>query len=211
MRDLWVKRFGLDIVAECAGSDPELERLWGLAPGQVAGQLLLRTPGAASGWLHFVAFNDPEPPVRQGAAPHDYCPKNIDVNCADMPARFDELTAAGLEFRSAVSEYAIDDLVVREVQAPVHDDINLVLIEVLDWPIALSSQHYGAVTSFVLAVPDLDAESRFYADALGLDAVLEHRAAGEAIEKLIGLPPGAGLRLRIMGCEQQLFGAGGAD
>jgi hypothetical protein len=206
VRGLWVARFGFEIVAACRGPDAALEKLWGLRDGQVEAQLLLRTPGATTGWLHFVQFADPAPPVRRGASPTDYCPKNIDVNCVDMPARRAELLSDGVCFRSNISEYQIGDIVTREVQAPVHDDINLVLIEVFDWPIKLSSLHYGGVTSFVLAIPDLDAESQFYRDALGLDILHEHRVAGKAIEAMIGLPPGGALNLRIMGSEQQFYG-----
>ena len=112
-RQLWVDSFGLEIVAERPGSDPGLERLWGLPDQGVVDQLLVRTPQAQTGWLHFVQFANPSPPVRAGAAPHDLCPKNIDVNCIDVPMRFAELEAAGMRFRSAVSEYEIDGLTVR--------------------------------------------------------------------------------------------------
>ena len=89
---------------------------------------------------------------------------------------------------------------------PVHDCINTVLIEVFDYPLALSAQHYGAVTSFVLGVPDVAAESGFYKEVMGLDTVLEHRIAGPEIEKVIGLPPGAALLLRLMGHPEQPYG-----
>jgi catechol 2,3-dioxygenase-like lactoylglutathione lyase family enzyme len=206
VRDLWIGHFGMEVVAAQEGADLELAGVWGLDPQQVAEQLLLRTPGTCSGWLHFVRFERPAPPVRLNAAPYDLCPKNIDVNCIDMPARRDELLAGGLNFRSAISEYEIGGITVREVQMPVHDCINTVLIEVFDYPLALSAKHYGAVTSFVLGVPDVTAESVFYREALGLDTVLEHRVAGAAIEKVIGLPPGAALLLRLMGNPDQPYG-----
>lgn len=206
VRALWVGHFGLEVVAERAGPDAGLARLWGVEPERIAGQLLLRTPAATRGWLHFVQFNDPAPPVRAGAAPHDLCPKNIDVNCVDMEVRYAELAAAGVTFRSAISAYEIGDIVAREVQAPIHDDINLVLIEVDNWPIDLSPRNYGAVTSFVLAVPDIERESAFYREVLGLELLLEHRVAGEAIEKVVGLPPGAALLLRLLGGADQLYG-----
>ena len=44
--DLWVGRFGLEVVGARDGADPALAALWGLEPGRIAAQRLLRTPGA---------------------------------------------------------------------------------------------------------------------------------------------------------------------
>ena len=131
VRRLWIDRFGLEIVAARVGPDEGLATLWGISPERIAEQLLLRTPAAPTGWLHFVRFNDPDAPVRQGAAPTDLGPKNIDVNCHDMPARYAELQQAGYAFRSTVVEYEVADLRAREAQMPGHDDINVVLVEIL--------------------------------------------------------------------------------
>ncbi|MEE4184806.1 MAG: hypothetical protein V2J12_03450 [Gammaproteobacteria bacterium] len=206
VRELWVQRFGLETVAELTGPDAELARLWGLPPDAIAAQLLLRTPGASSGWLHFVQFAVPAAPVRAAAQPTDLCPKNIDVNCVDMPARHAELAAAGYRFRSAISAYEIAGMQACEVQMPAHDDINVVLIEVADWPVQLSAQHFGAVTSFVSTVPDTAAEGRFYHALLGLEELLQHRIAGPAIEEVVGLPAGAALHMRLLGDPGEVYG-----
>jgi len=208
VRSLWIDRFGLEVVAARTGPDEGLATLWGISPEQTAEQLLLRTPGAATGYLHFVRFTDPGAPVRQGAAPTDLGPKSIDVNCHDMPARYAELQEAGYAFRSAAVEYEILGLQAREAQMPGHDDINVVLVEILSagYEIEFTSQGYGAVTSFVVIVPDTRTEAAFYREVFGLDEIMHHRVTGPGIEEVVGLPPGAALDLRLMGREGQLFG-----
>lgn len=196
---LWVDRFGLEVAAAREGPDPALAGLWGLAPERIAAQRLLRTPGARTGALHLVAFQDPGPPVRAGAAATDLCPKSIDVNCTDIGARVAELRAAGCTFRTPVSEYEVDGLRAREAQMTGPDDTNIVLIEILGDDLPLGPRGYGAVTSFVVTVPDTAVEAAFYRDVLGLDEVMHHRIAGPGIEQAVGLPPGAALDLRLMG------------
>lgn len=208
VRELWIDRFGLEIVARRTGADADLARLWNIPAERIADQLLIRTPGAPTGWLHFVEFEPPGTPVRHDAAATDLGPKNLDVNCRDMPDRQAELQSAGHTFRSAISEYAVDDIRAREVQMPAHDDVNVVLIEILSggFDIDFSPQGYGALTSFVVIVPDTAAESAFYRAAFGLDELMHHRIAGAGIERAVGLPPGTVLDMRLLGREGQLFG-----
>lgn len=208
VREFWIGRLGLEVVAARQGPDADLAGLWGLAAERIADQLLVRTPGAKTGWLHFVQFNDPDPPVRLGAAPTDLGPKNIDVNCTDIHAHVAEFMAAGHTFRSAVSEYHIDDIHACEVQMPGHDETNIVLVEVLSegFEIDYSPAGFGAVTSFVVVVPDTRVEGEFYRRVFGLDEVMHHRLTGPEIEAMIGLPEGAALDMRLMGREGNLFG-----
>ena len=90
VRALWIDRFGLEVVAERAGLDESVARLWNIPADQVRRQVLLGTPGAQTGRLHFVQFAEPDPPVRAGAAPTDLGPKNLDANCTDLPGRHAE-------------------------------------------------------------------------------------------------------------------------
>ena len=206
VRELWVGHFGLEVVAEREGSDPALEALWGLPADSVSAQLLLGTPGALAGRLHFVQFAEPAAPVRSGAATTDLCPKNIDINCDDLPARVAELEAAGFRFRSAVSEYELDGITVREVQMAAHDDINVVLIEVPGWDMPMTAAGYGGVTSFVVTVPDTASEAAFYQQVFGHELLMHHRITGPEIEAVVGLPPGAALDMRLLGEPENLFG-----
>ena len=206
--DLWIDRFGLETVARLSGPDPGLGILWDIPAGSISDQALIRTPGADTGWLHFVQFSEPDAPVRAGAMATDLGPKNIDVNCEDMPARYGELEAAGCVFRSAVSEYQVGDIHAREAQMPGHDETNIVLIEILSggFDMKHSPAGYAAMTSFVVIVPCTKTESRFYADVFGLDELMHHRITGRGIEEAVGLPKGSTLDMRLMGREQNFFG-----
>lgn len=206
--DLWIDRFGLEIVAQRTGPDASLGKLWEIPAERVVDQVLLRTPGAATGWLHFVQFDKPDSPVRSGAAATDLGPKNLDVNCRDMAARYAELQALGYCFRSEIVEYRVGEIHAREVQMPGHDETNIVLIEILSdgFDIELSPAGYGGVTSFVVIVPDTRVEAAFYRDIFDLDEIMHHRITGPAIEKAVGLPTGAALDMRLMGREAHIFG-----
>lgn len=206
--NLWVDRFGLEIAARRRGPDHALARLWGIPAGQIADQLVLRTPGMATGWLHFVQFAEPADPVRGDAAIFDFGPKNLDVNCRDMPARVAELKNRGCRFRSAISEYEVDGVRAREVQMPSHDAVNVVLIEVLSegFEVAMTSRGYGALTSFVIIVPDTDTEAAFYRALFDFDELMHHRLSGTAIEQAVGAPAGTVLDMRLLGRPDQFFG-----
>ena len=208
VRELWIDRFGLEVAATRGGADEGLAKLWGVSPDRIADQLLLRTPGAETGWLHFVQFSQPDAPVRAGAEPTDLCPKSIDVNCKDMPAVYAELIAAGCKFRSAVSEYEVGGIRAREVQMPAHDETNIVLIEILSggFEMKYSPAGYAALTSFVVIVPSTKIEASFYADLFDLDELMHHRITGPGIEEAVGLPSGTALDMRLMGREGNFFG-----
>ncbi len=206
VRSLWLERFGLEVVAASEQPDIELARLWGLADDAIAEQLLVRTPQAPAGWLHFVRFRCPGAPVRENASSTDLCPKNLDLNCIDIADRCAELEAHGHHFRSAIHDYAVGDLQAREVQMPAHDDTNVVLIEVEDWPVRLSDRYFGGITSFVLTVPDTLAEAAFYRALFRHDELMHHRISGAAIEAVVGLPAGAVLDMRLLGDPDEAYG-----
>jgi catechol 2,3-dioxygenase-like lactoylglutathione lyase family enzyme len=208
VRALWVEQLGLEVVARRQGADAELGRLWQLPADQFVDQLLLATPGADSGLLHFVQFREPAAAVRKGAAPTDLGAKNLDANCTGMPELVDRLTAAGYVFRSAIGEYEIDGIRAREVQMPAHDDLNVVLIEVLSegFEVSYSAKGYAALTSFVVIVPDVEREAHFYKEMFGMQEILHHKLSGAAIEMAAGLPAGTVLDLHLLGGPDNLFG-----
>lgn len=205
---LWIGRFGLEQVASAHGPDPELARLWGIAPELIAEQRLLRTPGAAAGYLHFVRFSRPAEPVRHGAGAADVGPKNLDVNCEGLRARQAALLEAGYRFRSAVAEYEVGGVHALEVQMPAHDETNVVLIEILSrgFEVAFSPAGFAALTSFVVIVPDTRSEAGFFQRTFGFRDIMHHRITGPGIEAAVGLPPGAALDMRLLGREHDLFG-----
>jgi hypothetical protein len=208
VRRLWVGDLGLEIIACRKGADAELAGLWGIAADQFVEQLLLGTPGANTGLLHFVEFRDPAEAVRKGAAPTDLGAKNLDINCTGMAQLVERLSQSGYTFRSAISEYEIDGIRAREVQMPIHDDINLVLIEVLSkgFEVGYSSKGYAALTSFVVIVPGVEHEVSFYKRLFGMTNILSHKLSGPAIEMAAGLPPGTVLDLHLLGEPDNLYG-----
>jgi catechol 2,3-dioxygenase-like lactoylglutathione lyase family enzyme len=208
VRALWVDELGLDVIARRQGPDDELGRLWDMPADQFEEQLLLATPGADTGFLHFVQFSAPGEAVREGAAPTDLGAKNLDVNCTDMPALVERLRAAGYAFRSAIGQYEIDGIEAREVQMPAHDGINVVLIEVLTdgFEVSYTARGFAALTSFVVIVPDVGREAGFYKKLFGMQEILRHRFSGAAIEMAAGLPAGTVLDLHLLGEQDNLFG-----
>ncbi len=197
---LWCDTFGLNVVAQQAGADAALERLWNLPSGAVTGQALLFTPGVASGGLHLVEFSAPGEPVRDSAEVFDLLPKSIDVYCSNLPERYEELRTAGFEFRARWTEmHGPGKMTFREVQMFAHDRINIALLEVLGVDYPFGPKGYAAVGPLVTAVASADEETAFYEQILGLNFVLGDLISGPEIETMIGLPAGAGLDYRVLG------------
>ncbi len=205
---LWVEALGLEIVARRQGPDPELGKLWNLSADQFVDQMLVRTPGASTGQLHFVQFREPGEAVRKGAAPTDLGAKNIDVNCVGMPDLVEKLSGAGYSFRSEISEYEVGDIHAREVRMLGHDEINIVFIEILSkgFEVEYSTEGFAALTSFVVIVSSTLKESKFYQDIFGFDEIMHHRITGSGIEAAVGLPKGSALDMRLCGSPDNMFG-----
>jgi catechol 2,3-dioxygenase-like lactoylglutathione lyase family enzyme len=85
--DFWVNSFGFEVQGRKEGQDLDLAQLWDIQPGDIARQALLKTPGETTGMMHLVEFNNPDPPVREGAQVFDLCPKNLDIYVNDLPLR----------------------------------------------------------------------------------------------------------------------------
>lgn len=195
-RRLWETAFGLAPVSPPAGST---------TPGAVQ-EVFLGEPGQTKGVVHLVQYPNAGQPVRSGAKTTDLCPKNLDLYCTDLPARFDELAELGYEFRAPWSEYAVEGRVVREVQLLGPDDTNIGLMELQDVPVAFSQTGFSGLGPVVCVVPDADAECAFYRELFGLETVIHKYLDGPEIEKMIGLPPGAGLDMRVMGHPDRWLG-----
>ncbi len=199
---LWTELFGLEVVAQREGPDPELARLWQLEPDAIRRQALIATPGAAAGRLHLIEWTCPGAAVREGAEVYDRLPKNLDLYTRDLPARYEALKRRGVSFKSPWLEMpGPPGLTFREVHLPGHDQINFVLLEVIGegYDTPLSPAGFAGVGPLVTIVPDVAAEMRFYTEVLGMDITLELLLTGPDIERTVGLPPGAGLDLRVVG------------
>jgi catechol 2,3-dioxygenase-like lactoylglutathione lyase family enzyme len=197
---IWRDRFALDVVASRDGPDPGLAALWDLSPGDIARQAVLRTPGVATGALHLVEFAHPGPPVRADAEVFDRVPKNLDVYARDLPARYEELRAAGLVFRAPWAEMpAPGGLSFREAHMAGPDATNIVLLEILGTAYRHSATGYAGIGPLIIVVADAASETAFYREVLGLQPIMEDLLAGPEIERVVGLPAGAGIDFRVLG------------
>jgi len=204
---LWRDIFGLEVIAERNGPDPELSALWGLQDDGIARQALLRTPGIDVGRMHIVEFSSPGVPVREGAAVFDRLPKNLDVYTTDLPAKYEDLKRKGIQFRTSWTEMASPDgSMFREVQMPGPDATNIALLEILGTNYRYGPSGYAAIGPLIIVVDDAETETRFFEKALGLEYVMRDLLAGPAVEKMVGLPPGAGLDFRVLGDTEDPMG-----
>lgn len=206
--ELWVGTFGFNVADLKEGPDKSLARLWELDPDDIARQALVRSGESRHGMIHFVEFSDPGLPVRHGAQVFDLVPKNLDIYVDDMPRRFAELRADGREFRSdSFSEVtAPDGTAFREVHMPSHDDINVVLLEVIGKPRPFTARGFAGIGPLIFIVPDAPAEKAFFANIMRLDKLNDNVLKGPEIERMVGLPPGAGLDVSIWGRRGNDFG-----
>ncbi|MGE0583136.1 MAG: VOC family protein [Steroidobacteraceae bacterium] len=205
--DLWVNRFGMEVIARREGADADLARAWGLPADGIVDQALLLTPGVTEGGIHLVRFSSPGASVREGAAPTALLPKSVDVAVHDIEARQAELAAAGYRFRSKIGVLETDKHEkVFEVHMTGHDDINVVLVEQPAQRETVSEKGYGVAPLVVTVSPDNKREAAFLQRLLGLEELMHNRFGGPSVEKTIGLPPGASLDVRILGDAQRAFG-----
>lgn len=203
---LWSSRFGMRVAVRREGRDADLAAVWGLAPEDIVDQALLLTPGMAQGGVHLVRFRLPGAAVREGAGPTDLVPKSVDIAVRDLPARHAELAAAGYRFRSPIGRFETDGVVVHEVHLPGPDGVNLVFLEQEGRPEPVSPEGYGVAPQIVATSPDNRREKAFFEQVLGLEETSHHRFAGPEVERTIGLPPGAGLDIRIFGAAAYPYG-----
>ena len=204
--DLWVARFGMQIVARRAGNDPDWARRLGVAADDIVDQALLVTPGRLQGGIHLVQFRLPGEPVRAGARPTDLVPKSVDIVVRDIQARHAELQAAGFRFRSPIGRFETDGVVVHEVHLPGPDEVNLVFLEEEGKTDHVSPEGYGVGPQIAAISPNNKVEKAFYEQVLQLTETSYHRFAGPEVERTIGLPAGAGLDIRIFGDPSYTYG-----
>ena len=195
----WVDMLGFECIDRAEGDDPGLRQHWQLTDRQIRRQAMLQSPGAAFGAIHLVEYDTAAATVRQDAAVFDLCPKNLDIYVDDLPLRMAELTARGVRFRNEQYSEAVspDGVHFREIHLAGHDDINIVLLQIMgDGALPTESGFYG-VGPLVCIVEDSAAEKVFYRDVMGLSLAHDNVLAGPEIEQMIGLPAGCALEVSI--------------
>jgi catechol 2,3-dioxygenase-like lactoylglutathione lyase family enzyme len=205
---LWVGKLGFAVLDERAGPDTGLAQLWSIQPEDISRQAMVHTPGEHHGMLHLVEFVDPDPPVRAGAQVYDLLPKNLDIHARDLPARFAELKASGEEFRNdSPSEITSPDGTrFREIHMKGHDETNIVMLEVIGEDLPYTDKGFAGLGPVITIVPSAADEKAFYVNMLGLDILSDNILKGPEIERMVGLPPGAGLDVSVLGHADEHFG-----
>ena len=205
---LWVGKLGFAVLDERTGPDPGLAQLWSIQPEDISRQAMVHTPGESHGMLHLVEFVDPDPPVRAGAQVYDLLPKNLDIHAHDLPARFAELKASGEEFRNASPSEVTspDGTRFREIHMKGHDETNIVMVEVIGEDLPYTDKGFAGIGPVITIVPSAADEKAFYVNLLGLDILSDNILKGPEIERMVGLPPGAGLDVSVLGHDHEHFG-----
>jgi catechol 2,3-dioxygenase-like lactoylglutathione lyase family enzyme len=206
---VWIDLMGFEIRARREGADAGLARLWRIEPEDVERQAMVGTPGAENGFIHLVQFRDPAPPVRLGAEVFDLLPKNLDVFTRDLPRRVEELRAAGAHFRTdTYSEVkTASGSMFREIHMHGHDVTNIVFVESGGGQDAVyTGKGYSGVRQLIIIVPDAQEEVNFFASVFGMEQLSKSYFDGPSVEKMVGLPPGSALDVRIVGDRSTRFG-----
>ena len=195
----WVDMLGFECTDRAEGDDPGHRQHWQLTDSQIRRQAMLQSPGAAFGAIHLVEYDTAAATVRQDAAVFDLCPKNLDIYVDDLPLRMAELTARGVRFRNEQYSEAVspDGVHFREIHLAGHDDINIVLLQIMGGDALPTSSGFYGVGPLVCIVNDPAAEKAFYRDVMGLALTHDNTLAGPEIEQMIGLPAGCALEVSI--------------
>jgi catechol 2,3-dioxygenase-like lactoylglutathione lyase family enzyme len=175
--------------------------LWGLPPeADSPTAVTLGSPDQQYGLIRLVTFGEcTGEPVRKDARPYDYSPKNLDFQTNDLARAYQTLSELGYVFRSEPVVYPHDGHWIKEVQLRGPDEVNVVLLETeAGMNLPFSPRGFAGVTQWVLTVGDLGRAVRLFSEGLGIPVALHNRLAGPDIERMIGLPPGAGLDITIL-------------
>ena len=198
---LYRDHLGLEVLRPL-GRVPEAESaLWGLPDGADVRAVTLGMAGASAGLVRLASFGSATgTPVRGEARPFDSSPKNLDYKVEDLDRAYRELSAAGYRFRSEPVRYMHDGHEVGEVQMLGPDFVNVVLVQYDQGPsVTFTPKGFAGVTQWVLTVGDMARAVGLFRDVLGVQLHQENRLTGPAIEKMVGLPPGAALEVTLLG------------
>ena len=197
--DFWVGLLGFECVARAEGDDLGLREHWAVTDRQVARQAMVRSAGAENGGMHLVEWDVAAESVRAEAQVFDLCPKNLDIYVDDLPMRMAQLTEQGVVFRNEHYSEAVspDGVHFREIHLAGHDDVNVVLLQVIGSDTPIPESGFYGVGPLVCIVREPTEEKRFYEQVVGLKLSHDNILAGPDIEQMIGLPAGCALEVSI--------------
>lgn len=200
---LFSEDLGLSLVTASTAVTNDRKRLWGLAQDSTCREAVFGTPGRDRGLVRLVDFGLlAGTPVREGAEPFECSPKNLDYLTPDAQEGYARLVDRGHRFRSEPVSWTYEGVLVCEAQLPLQDGYNIVITSPM--PEDKVEVPYSGFSSSVFVVPDIEAAVLIYNQGLGLPLRHSARFAGPEIEKMVGLPPGAGLNMRVVGPQERL-------
>ncbi len=152
-----------------------------------AAQSVLRTPGAAQGWVRLVET----PHGERHPGPYDARPIAIDFYTRDIERSIDISRQAGAEIRDLV-EYSLGPIELQEVEVIGPDHLVVVFIEVnMLRPSVLDhdpDRLHSEVHSIVFSVQDTEAALPFWAETAGLATLIDSKIEGPMISQLMAMP-----------------------
>jgi len=190
----WQETLGLELLYRDERADP--------LPGSealVSRDALLGFPGIAQGQLHIVEFAASGEPVREGAGPHDACPKTVNLLCRDLPAVHARLEAAGHRFRSRWVAYEKHGVRYRDVHMVGPDATNIGLLEISGADYPVGDNGIGPVAAACFTQQSLDGIDALCSDLLGQQLQFDETLTGPELELMLALPSGAALEMRLYG------------
>ncbi|GIW06911.1 MAG: hypothetical protein KatS3mg060_1716 [Dehalococcoidia bacterium] len=178
--------------------------LWGIPTGRAVEAMQLGAGASDSGLLRLVRVAG-APTEAERPAVLDFGLFDFDIYTMDMPAAYNELTAAGYEWTSPPQLWSPDgqpEIDVLEGWCLAPDGVNLVMNRPFQrkgskaWN-ADPDRRYTEVTASVTVVADLEREATFW-QALGLRIGVDFLLRHPAIDRFLQLPAGTELRMLLL-------------
>lgn len=193
----WVRKIGYSCLATRSTTDTALLELWQVNASDIGRRALLGQQHDLS-HIHLVEVLNPLPPLKQHVGNLDALPKTINLLVKDLPAVWQRLHDSDVTMKTQWVEYENDGERFRDAHIIGPDATGIGLLEALDNDYPVNELGIGAPASFTFTVEDMTKESDFYRQ-LGGKVQLNKEFSGQAIEELVGLPPGESLLMQLYG------------
>lgn len=193
----WCDTLGYELLHQQSTTDPALLELWQVNQALIGRRALLGLPDTHT-TIHLVEVSGAASPLKEGVGNLDALPKTLNLLVKDLPEVWERLKNNGVVMKTPWVEYEQEGHRYRDAHIVGPDLTGIGLLEVLDEEYQVNSQGIGEPASFTYTVENISQEAQFYSN-LGGQLVLDEHFAGEAIEKLVGLPQGGSLHMQLFG------------